>query len=276
MTACRSLTLEEIIALAQFNIKAKSLAFSSAYIDDCATHEGSNLVSYGGIVADMQNWPLIQDAWIAALKGENVLSFHASDFNNSRGEFKGWNYDRKAALSIRLIDALLKGKCFFVAYACSDKHFNRFIKEFAQESGFNIAKFCLEMCVGYLMDIMYLFPDLDPMDVNVAKRQQQRGLLMNTWESQLEYPEYRKAYRLEKIGFLEHNERVPFQMADFIAYEYYKHIVNFHSGRPMRKSLYDIVFRYLSPMYYFSEESVREELELRHKFVEDILKKKLS
>jgi len=62
------------------------------YLDDS---KRDNIFTVGGFIAPIKLWERFEPEWAAALKLAKVPAFHATDFFNFQGDFKGWDKDLK-------------------------------------------------------------------------------------------------------------------------------------------------------------------------------------
>ena len=82
------------------------MASFQAYFDESGTHDQSPMVVVVGALARKSSWDAIVPRWSAVLKRFGVTCFHATDLNNSRGEFDGWGRSDRRELYRRLFKVI--------------------------------------------------------------------------------------------------------------------------------------------------------------------------
>jgi hypothetical protein len=98
-----------------------------AYMDESghAKHPQSRFVGMGGLVADCCSWKQLEVEWRAALEEAGINgAFHMRDFAHRRGEFKGWNEQRRQTLFGRLVKSIVDAAAVPVACVVSLDGFN--------------------------------------------------------------------------------------------------------------------------------------------------------
>lgn len=61
------------------------------YYGDVSGTQHEEYVVFAGYLADAKQWTAFEREWETALLAAGVSAFHATDFYNFRGEFKGWD-----------------------------------------------------------------------------------------------------------------------------------------------------------------------------------------
>ena len=58
-----------------------------------------DVFALGGYLAHLDQWSRFEGEWAIRLKQAGIQTFHATDFNNARGEFKGWDTKKRIKFS---------------------------------------------------------------------------------------------------------------------------------------------------------------------------------
>lgn len=90
----------------------------TAYMDE--SYSDGNVMCVGGWLCDEKKWATIESQWQKRIDYENrqsakrglppITRYHATDLNNYRNEFKGWDERRAVLFTKKLIDILGRGK----------------------------------------------------------------------------------------------------------------------------------------------------------------------
>lgn len=72
----------------------------TAYLDESGTHEGSPKTVMSGFVGNVHQWRGFEKKVRGAFREFHVEGFHAKDFMNRSGEFRGWNDDKRTAFLV--------------------------------------------------------------------------------------------------------------------------------------------------------------------------------
>jgi hypothetical protein len=71
---------------------ADYIAVFKFFLDDSAR---GGVFAVGGYVAHISQWEKFEEEWRPRLRQAGVDVFHATDFYNAHGEFKGWDYKKQ-------------------------------------------------------------------------------------------------------------------------------------------------------------------------------------
>jgi hypothetical protein len=74
-------------------------------------------LTLGGCAATVESWGAFNQKWKAALDAEGNQTFHMTDFEASREEFSGWDYDRKQNLLDRLLTIMNEHVPIYTGFA---------------------------------------------------------------------------------------------------------------------------------------------------------------
>jgi hypothetical protein len=86
-----------------------------AYIDESGTHDKSQALVVGGLVAGTHSWSRFERTWGNCLRTARVSQYHASELESRLGEYKGWSQPRKIGFQKELISAITRATSYGVA-----------------------------------------------------------------------------------------------------------------------------------------------------------------
>jgi hypothetical protein len=238
----------------------------TAYLDESGTHDGSHSIVVGGVIASQSEWDAILHRWIDALNRRGVKYFHAADFSNRQGEFKGWTESECRSL---MADLLLVFEDFVilpVGIGVSRDRFSRIRAEKYSEIPDDPYGFCVAETI---QRIIYIGNEIKPepaIAVVLEERQKQKSLLpIRNLDFELQYPEVRKHYKLASLAIADKKIHRQLELADFVAYELFKANLapSFESGDlryPFRR-LMEIAEGRIAYLATLSDEGVRRGME---------------
>jgi hypothetical protein len=209
------------------------------FFDESGCHAAAKILTVGGWVATLSEWEKFERQWRLALKREGVSEFHFTDFDNNRGEYRGWSKERKEGFIKRIFKVLdsrdLKG--FSGAIHIPD------FKEVTQGSGTQLEEkpspylicqqYCIEMISKTInQKVYYVFDQQLELD---------HPAVVNFYQTKNRFPEWGE--KMAGISFQSKSDFVELQAADLLAYETAKSTHNrfFDPTRPVRKSMLALV-----------------------------------
>jgi hypothetical protein len=197
------------------------MAFVTAYLDESGTDDKSTNTVVCASVAKNSSWLKLDSQWRAILRSRGISAFHASEFHNSRGEFKGWTEQRKEDLSKRLMTVIKKEISFFVAHSVVLSEFNKVAREFPILH-LSPYEMLLPNCIVALGIWMQKHPRTQGLSIKIEAGQKHGHggieLLGNSdelgflWEKE----------RISEISYVSKKDITPFQVSDLVAYELYQ------------------------------------------------------
>ncbi len=78
----------------------------TAYGDEAATHGDNPRMTLGAIMGNAYDWRRFEKALTAIQSQYGFTIFHAKEFKNGKGEFKGWPREKRLALAHDLTDLI--------------------------------------------------------------------------------------------------------------------------------------------------------------------------
>jgi hypothetical protein len=210
-----------------------------AYCDE--SYKGTQVYAIGGVVARDRRFRIASIRWKNRRLRDGIKCFHAADCEDGREEFANLSKEQRIELKADLTGILLEAQITGVGAAIITEDFNslRAASEQAKSVlGPSPYFLCLQMlitsvCVGLgehnpNVRVAYIFEEQEQFSSR-AKQLYNKFKIVN--------PQYAK--QLGSLTYAQKGEFVPLEMADNIAYETMKEILNhfYDSARPRRKSM---------------------------------------
>jgi len=192
------------------------IAIFSAYFDASGHPDEQDVLTVAGYAATVENWIRFEDEWKDILKSEGVTSFHMTDFASSGGEYKSWKGKtpvqtaRRKNFTERTAQCIEKSCTKFFRASVYIPDYNKVNADFKLEeaagkpyalcgtqAAYMLRKWAADL--GVLDTLLYYFENGDK-DKNDFIRVHQA------------------AFKREP-KFLDKDEAIPFQAADFNAWK---------------------------------------------------------
>jgi hypothetical protein len=214
--------LREIITRSEHDSGVRIMAFLTAYIDESGTDEKSKTVVIAAAVARNSSWLKLESAWKAILKKHGVKAFHAKEFYHSRGEFKEWTQEMKERMASKLTQAIVSEVSWFFGSGVPQEDFIKVKREFSDRRA-KPYQFLLEICLTFLMIWLRKHKNTQAMEI-VIEHGQDFSSPGTVWlHSKInKYTVMQKYYKISKVSVVLKEGVIPFQIADFMAYELYR------------------------------------------------------
>jgi hypothetical protein len=218
----------------------------AAYFDESGTAAKPALV-VAGYVAPVQAWKKFSRAWRKLLHQEQLAGFHRTDMEwPFYGEFKKWRLDPvPKQTQVRVLQechAVIRSfHVFATAYSVRLHDYNRIVARHPLREWLGTPYFvCAGSCVASVLEWANADGQTQPIRFYF-----ERGAT----GAPAALASIRRSFRDEPLlGPMILTERrsvLPLQAADFLAYEFCKHIENRHATatptRPIRRSVVDLV-----------------------------------
>lgn len=212
-------TNEDIIELHRYS---NSVAFFETYFDESGTHDDSLVTCVGGISAKRSSWISICNQWGCVLKKYNVKAYHASDLNVRKGEFLGWDEDKRKSFVSKLLKIIKsEGNLFGMGCVISRELFNEVSEKFP-----NVPLSPYTLCVEYACIIAGCTAmgkkQWSPMAIVFEDGLKHKTPTIDHTLRLLRKPQFKKDYKIQSITWQQKEGVIPFQLADMYAYELYK------------------------------------------------------
>jgi hypothetical protein len=133
--------------------RCKALAFESArgmmvcYLDDSGTDAASPILTMAGYVGLRPMWAAFEQSASKIFAEFGITTLHGKEFNDTKGQFKGWSRKKKEAFIARLIVELKKAALFGVMASISKTAFAK-----AKDLGEHEQQSPYGFCFGEILD----------------------------------------------------------------------------------------------------------------------------
>jgi hypothetical protein len=219
------------------------------YFDDSFGHDGADVFTVAGYLADRQVWGDFEAQWLAILREAGCRRFHMSEFENRQGEFRNWNNDKRITVFRQLADALDSGFIWGVGITTIREDFDRVVRPVLlpgrQDAYREPYLWSLQGCMTTIAGLVE--PHLDRaegVELVFDRRSKVAGKAINFYHAIVN--DLGWSHIFKGITFGSSYDHVPLQAADILAYEAAKQILNMVIGkasRPERKSFARLVQR---------------------------------
>lgn len=228
------------------------------YLDD--SKDKDSLVVMAGYIAHEEMWETFVAEWSRALREAGVKVFHATDFFNARGEFKGWNLKSKRHRNFsRRFTAIAESQATLAV--CRGIHLDVFREVIAAapeilrrtpHGRLTPMMWCARSCLEWISisGPQHGRPLDEPIAVII-----ERGPGTPEVLEYLSWLKERGAPWMDCFCSFEEGDKslLPLQGADLIAHETKRRLVEYvkPDGRPIRKSLHRLLKRRMVEMNLF-------------------------
>jgi hypothetical protein len=207
------------------------VAMLTIYIDDSGTSPNQSIAVAAGWIAKTPAWTLLERGWA---KVQNVGShgftcMHMEEFSYGKGEFEGWDLDKKLMVMRKLTPLITKRALKGFALGVVKKDFDEIVPASLRTQGFeNHYTYAIRRVLGMIHDwrkaegleglpIEYIF---DFMDLHNPRRMEIQRVFttLGTEDENL------RTYGLSKDGFNFKDKKSlpPLQAADMLAWTIYR------------------------------------------------------
>lgn len=204
-----------------FGTRNGIIAVFVAYFDESGTQRGSPIVAVAGFIAPDKQWSRFQAEWEKVLQQEGISFFHATDWENRQGQFKGWDNNRRIAVYKKLIGIIQRRITIPVLTAVNTADYaeTKLWETVQEEFPKNPYGFCALTC----MQIIAAWADQVKHDGPIAYVFEDgavhRTELTSSLRSILKDEVNKRRFRFISLTYADKREFSPLQAADILAYE---------------------------------------------------------
>ncbi len=199
------------------------MAVWKAYVDFSGTDPQSTFISVGVAIATANTWNKILPRWYDVLKKYELTEYHASDFNNYAGQYSGLTKETQLSCHKELIELLAVVNLQYVIHTIRRSEFEIALGRFPQVKRFEPYDYMLEIGV---FEIKY-WGEKKRADADI-------GIIIETGEKHnsdvfhllLRMCEHGELGKISHIEMMEKKKCFSFQIADLLAYEGYRAVMN--------------------------------------------------
>lgn len=199
------------------------MSILKTYMDESGIHDGAAVVAVAGYISRPKYWRAWTKDWNAAKRPVKV--FHSTDCANFRGEFEGWDKDRRDAFVAKLLPILPRHELGGIVIGIDMNTFKQEIgnhPEIKRMFGEPYTA-CFQWAISIIMDIASGNGKGEPMAF-IHENNAYRGDALKAFEYVRDNLNPRGIKMT--MGFGAKEEYPPLQAADVLAYEGAKFVRN--------------------------------------------------
>jgi len=219
------------------------IAVFTVYCDESGTHAGSGATVVACYVGHARQWQAFGREWRVLLNSEGIKILHRVDLENFRGEFRGWNNERRIDF-LRKAHRIIRTRtvCGF-GYAVVKADFERVMDSRIEEALGGIYGWCVQDCMVAVAKWANRTGRSDP--INYVLEDGADGItgVHRLFNFVVKNPEYRQKCLVGTWSFASKKDVIQLQAADLLAYEVYKDAINnlVNKRRILRNSARDLI-----------------------------------
>lgn len=250
------------------------MAIFEAYFDESGTHKGSSVTMVAGALAKRSSWLSMGRQWKAILKKFGAHLFHATDLNNFRGEFEGWDETRRRSLTAKLLKVITEERPTIFGIGVASETYDR-VKANFPDVPLTAYQFCCEFDMVWAGKHVTRKKHIPPIKVVFEAGQKFTTATIKHTQNLLRQRAKRELHGIAEIRVVPKScdgvTIVPLQVADLIAYELYKYYSTkaYRGESPLRHPLLHLMEnldKFVGGI--LSERVIREYLMITQRFIE--------
>lgn len=210
--------------------KADAMAFFHIYFDESGIHDGSTTCVVAGGIAERWQWEGFETGWVEILNDDNVSLFHASKCENSEGEYRGWDDSRKQVFRRKLTGHIKQHLNCGTYHVIDSGLYESEISKYPTNRRLSAYEYCLVQCVASIIWEKTGNPDIETVSLFIEQGQKVRPGLRKMLDSSVGADNI-----IEEIVYANKSKHIPFQVADFIAYEVFRRHEDLKTGADLMR-----------------------------------------
>jgi hypothetical protein len=209
------------------------------------SHEGkqsSECCTISGFFSDLPTWKEVENCWAEINRSYGVQRFHAQPLNRRDGEYTGWSKEKAIAYSAELLKAVNDQGRRMRAYNCG-MHCDAYKSEVSENGREKLGlawMVCFNSCVAMIAKDMETLPASDVIEIIVERGGGFDDRAVEAVERLKVNPRFPYRQRLKSCTLATPEQCVGLQVADLMAYEYFKRLNDRSKDRRMRPP-YDLI-----------------------------------
>lgn len=185
-------------------------------------------LTISGYFADQITWEQVEKQWSEVNARYGVSRFHAAALNHAKEEYLGWSKDKRVQYSAELLGIIAAQKERLVAYNCGIRAdaYRRIIGEEGQTKLGPPWFACFKSCIAMITRHMETLPPEDSLSVVIERGSGFDQIAVDFFHKLAANPKFLYRHRLKTCTAAEPTEAVGLQVADLMAYEYFRRLHN--------------------------------------------------
>lgn len=211
------------------------------------SHEGrqcSECCTISGFFSDHLTWKEVEERFAEINHRYHVQRFHAQPLNRRSGEYTGWSKNAADSYSAELLQVVNEQGKRMRAYNCGMRcdEYKTVVSESGRGKLGHPWMVCFNSCVAMIAKDMETLPAGDVFEVIVECGSGFDEKAVETFERLKVNPRFPYRHRLEFCTPMTPGQCVGLQVADLMAYEYFKRL-NSRSNDSRMRPPYDLIRR---------------------------------
>lgn len=227
--------IREIAGIVHPEIRERrALMFFRFYCDE--SYDGKafdpDFFTISGFFSDQPTWEEVEEDWQVINLRYGVSAFHATELNGRTGEYEDWCKSKACEYSAELLHAINRQKRRMRAYNCGIRgdHYRRIISNEGQIKLGHPWICCFQSCVAMIAKDMETLPIADSFSVIMARENRFDLLAVSAFGQMAVNPLFPYRHRLMTCTPAPSDKVIALQVADLMAYEYYKRLRQHRQG----------------------------------------------
>jgi hypothetical protein len=204
--------------------------------------QGSECCTISGFFSNIPTWEKVEERWDEINHNYGVPRFHAQHLNRRDTEYEGWCKCKADSYSAELLQAVNEQGRRMRAYNCG-MHcdaYKRIISEDGRTKLGDPLMVCFNSCVTMIARDMETLGHSDVVEIIVERGGGFNEKAVETFERLKVNPRFAYRQRLQSCASVSPEECIGVQVADLMAYEYFKRLNDRSTQRSMRAP-YDLI-----------------------------------
>lgn len=197
---------------------ARVVLVFQCYLDDSGTSRDEPVLSMSGFVGRLDAWAQIEPSVDAAMNTYGVPVFHAKDFQDTKGHFKGWKLVKKRSFANEIFGHARGSLHHGISFAMRKNAFKRRKQETGRIPSMSAYCACFSALLVKLINGFEFSDEIvrDGMSIFVESGNRNNDELNQFFRECRSHPLFKGA--LKDISFIPKDECRAIQLADFFAF----------------------------------------------------------
>jgi hypothetical protein len=198
-----------------------------------------DIFTISGFFSDELTWSEVQGEWSEVNRYYGVASFHATELNCGRGAYSEWPRERRVSYSAELLGVINRQKARMRAYNCGMRaaDYRRTINDAGRAKLGHPWIACFKSCIAMIAKDMETLPASDSLSIVVSTGSGFDRQAVKLFKELLANSKFEYRHRLATCIPASPSDQIGLQIADLMAYEYFKRLKDMDAARKMRVPL---------------------------------------
>jgi hypothetical protein len=194
------------------------------------SHDGNpsrpNSLAISGYFSDQATWAEVEKQWSEINMRYGVLRFHAVALNHAEEEYLGWSKEKRIRYSAELLEVLADQETTLVAYNCGMRAdvYRRVISDLGQSKLGSPWFACFKTCIAMIAKHMETLPQEDSLSVVIERGSGFDQMAVEFFRKLASNSNFAYHGRLMSCIASTPTETIGLQLADLMAYEYFRRL----------------------------------------------------